>query len=176
LLAATLIGGVLPARARGAEVVVKAQEVTRINDSVAVRCSTRDDRNFKGYPLLKNSKPYVVSLSWQLSQSDQALMMLSGDESSRMQLFASGVSYAPRAIGSDDPPPPPPGRARAAADHWTKVSQLPLFKGGGRFFFMGGDRPRDFLFDLPASSGSPDVRFHATIHGKEYAVRCGLGN
>jgi hypothetical protein len=146
----------------------------------ALSCNTRDDRNFKGYPLRKNFKPYVVSLAWRLPAARAGLMLLillSEDESSRTQLIASGVSYAPQALGIDIPPPPPPGRPRDSVSHWIKVSSVRLYKEGGRYLGFDDEWPRDLLFELPAGSASPDaLSFRAIINRREYAVRCELGN
>ena len=171
-----VIGVLLTASVHGAEVAVTAGKLTRLADGVALLCKSKDATNFKGYPLPKGTTPYVVSISWQLAQSDSVLMTLSEEASSRMLLLASGRSHPPRAIGDDNPPPPPPGRALAPTDHWTRVSKLSAFKGGGRFFTMSPDWPRDFLFELPATSGVPEaLRLKAIIKGTEYAVRCELG-
>jgi hypothetical protein len=103
-------------------------------------------------------------------------MMLSEDESSRMQLLAGGASYPPSAIGSDNPPPPLPGHPRAPTDYWNKVSNASLYKGGGRFLFEVSGFPRDYLFELPATSGAPEaLRWHVMFQETEYAVRCDLG-
>jgi hypothetical protein len=171
-----VIGVLLAASVQGAEVAVTAGKLTRLADGVALLCKSTDATNFKGYPLSKDTTPYVVSISWQLAQSDSVLMTLSEEASSRMRLLASGRSHPPRAIGDDNPPPPPPGRALAPTDHWTRVSKLSAFKGGGRFFTMSPDWPRDFLFELPATSGVPEaLRLKAIIKGTEYSVRCELG-
>jgi hypothetical protein len=172
----TVIGVLLTASVDGAEFVVPAGKLTRLADGVALLCKSKDATNFKGYPRPKDITPFVVSLSWQLAQSESALITLSEDASSRMLLLASGAAHPPRAIGDDNPPPPPPGRTAAPTDHWSSVSKLLAFKGGGRFFVMNPDWPRDFLFELPATSGAPEaLRLQALIGGNEYAVRCDLG-
>jgi hypothetical protein len=168
--------GVLTTSVHGAEVVVTAGKLTRLADGVDLLCKSKDATNFKGYPLSKDTTPYVVSISWQLAQSESVLITLSEEASSRMLLLASGVSHPPRAIGDDNPPPPPPGRRLAPTDHWSRVSRLSAFKGGGRFFTMSPNWPRDFLFELPPTSGAPQaLRLQAIIGGNEYAVRCDLG-
>jgi hypothetical protein len=171
-----VIGVLLTASVHGAEVVATAGKLTRLADGVALLCQSKDAKTFRGYPLPKNTRAYVVSISWQLAQSDSIVIPLSEDESSRMLLLASGASHPPRAIGDDNPPPPPPGRTLAATDYWSRVSKLLAFKGGGRFFTMNPNWPREFLFELPATSGAPEAfRLHAIIGGNEYAVRCDLG-
>jgi hypothetical protein len=175
-LVASVISCSLAARAGGAEVVVKAGTLTTVGDGLALLCSNKDDRNFKRYPLRKGSTAHVVSLSWEFVPAERVLTMLSEDESSRMQLAAGGASHPPSAIGSDNPPPPPPGRVLAPTDYWNKVSNLPLYKGGGRFVFAAAQWPQDFLFELPATAGPPEaLRLHVMFRGTEYAVRCDLG-
>jgi len=175
-LAAGVISCSLAARAVVAEVVVKAGTLTTVGDGLALLCSNKDARNFKGYPLRKGSTAHVVSLSWEFAPAENVLTMLSEDESSRMQLVAGGASHPPSAVGSDNPPPPPPGRVLAPTDYWSKVSNLPLYKGGGRFAFTAPQWPVDFLFELPAASGPPEaLRLHVMFRGTEYAVRCDLG-
>ena len=120
-------------------------------------CTRKDDGNFKGYLRRKGTTPYVVSLSWDFAPAETLLIMFSEDESSRMLLVAAGASHPPSAIGSDNPPPPPPGRVRAPADYWSRLTNAPLFRGGGRYLMMQPHFPRDFLFELPATSGSPEA-------------------
>lgn len=174
-MSGAVIGILLTASVHGAEVVVPAGQLTRLGDGVALLCRSKDATNFRGYPLPKNITPYVVSISWQLAQSQSVLITLSEDASSRMLLVASGASHPPQAIGDDNPPPPPPGRTPAPTDHWSRVSKLSAFGGGGRFLMMSPDWPRDFLFELPATSGAPEaLRLQAMTRGNEYSVRCDL--
>jgi hypothetical protein len=127
-----VVGVLLTANVHGAEeVVVTAGKLTRLADGVALLCKSKDATNFEGYPLAKDTTPYVVSISWQLARSESVLITLSEDASSRMLLLASAASHPPRAIGDDNPPPPPPGRALAPTDHWSGVSKLLAFKGVG---------------------------------------------
>src|SRR5687767_3227582 len=92
-----VIGVLLTADVRGAEVVATAGKLTSLADGVALLCQSRDANTFKGYPLPKNTRPHVVSLSWQLAGSDSVVIPLSEDGSSRMLLLASGASHPPRA-------------------------------------------------------------------------------